>query len=51
MLLEIELNPFEIDENSLLEKTNIETIVCKSNFKYMYWNMSQDRSNPQLLSC
>lgn len=33
------------------EKTNIETIVCKSNFKYMYWNMSQQIAHHTINGC
>ena len=35
----------------LPEKTNIETIVCKSNFKYMYWNMSQQIAHHTINGC
>ncbi len=35
----------------LPEKTNIETIVCKSNFKYMYWNMSQQITHHTINGC
>ena len=35
----------------LPEKTNIETIVCKSNFKHMYWNMSQQIAHHTINGC
>ena len=35
----------------LPEKTNIDTIVCKSNFKYMYWNMSQQIAHHTINGC
>ena len=35
----------------LPEETNIETIVCKSNFKYMYWNMSQQIAHHTINGC
>ena len=35
----------------LAEKSNIETIVCKSNFKYMYWNMSQQIAHHTINGC
>ena len=35
----------------LPEKTNIETVVCKSNFKYMYWNMSQQIAHHTINGC
>ncbi len=35
----------------LPEKTNIVTIVCKSNFKYMYWNMSQQIAHHTINGC
>ena len=35
----------------LPEKTNIETIVCKSNFKYMYWTMRQQIAHHTINGC
>ena len=35
----------------LPEKTNIETIICRSNFKYMYWNMSQQIAHHTINGC
>ena len=35
----------------LPEKTNIETIVCESNFKYMYWNMNQQIAHHTINGC
>ncbi len=38
-------------EVSLTPKTGEETIICKSNFKYMYWNMCQQLAHHTVNGC
>tara|TARA_Y100000739_G_C20612252_1_gene469407 strand:- start:254 stop:1492 length:1239 start_codon:yes stop_codon:yes gene_type:complete len=35
----------------LPQKSNVETIICKSNFMYMYWNMSQQIAHHTINGC
>jgi fumarylacetoacetase len=38
-------------EVSLTPKTGEETVICKSNFKYMYWNMCQQLAHHTVNGC
>lgn len=38
-------------EVSLTPKTGEETVICKSNFKYMYWNMCQQLAHHTINGC
>ena len=33
------------------EKSDIESVICRSNFKYMYWNMSQQIAHHTINGC
>ncbi len=38
-------------EVGLMPENSVETSVCKSNFKYMYWNMSQQLAHHTINGC
>ena len=43
---------FDINlEVAIRPQNSVETIVCKSNFKYMYWNMSQQLAHHTVNGC
>lgn len=43
---------FDINlEVALLPENSRETVVCRSNFKYMYWNMSQQLAHQTVNGC
>ena len=46
------LRNFDINlEVGIKPKDSVETIVCKSNFKFMYWNMSQQLAHHTVNGC
>jgi len=43
---------FDINlEVAIRPQNSVETVVCKSNFKYMYWNMSQQLAHHTVNGC
>jgi len=43
---------FDINlEAAIRPQNSVETVVCKSNFKYMYWNMSQQLAHHTVNGC
>ena len=47
-----ESKSFDINlEVAIRPQNSVETVVCKSNFKYMYWNMSQQLAHHTVNGC